>query len=515
VPLGLRAIDVLMALVEHPGELLTKQELMNAAWPGLTVEDSNLAVQVSTLRRILDSDRLEGSSIQTVIGRGYRFLPEVTSVATVEPRVTSATASPSAALDSRPRLSLVVLPFRNLSRDPAGDTLAESITDELTADLSGWSSAFVVNGKSAETHGADLLDGRWAGLETGARYAIRGSVGGISDHPRVNVQLIDADTGACLWAERFDADRGSGADVYDEITGRLARGLIRKLIDNVNRRIEALPPRDWTTEDLIVRGRAFTTRQISVAHRESAMCCFEQALARDSDSIGAKVGISGVLISNILDGWSRSIEEDEARVERLLLEVLQADTDIPRAHAYMGMLRRWQGRLSDSRFELETAIAMAPNFVLAVGQLGLTLIWLGHPEAAIPWLKKSIRLAPHDQRTPVDYSALGLCHLILGNVDDAVTCLRNARAGNPRLYYIHFWLAAGLGLREEIEEAGAVLRQGIALNPELVSLAEVRALWAMQTNTQFREQCENSIIAGLQRAGLPDRRVGAGINYGL
>ena len=142
----------------------------------------------------------------------------------------------------------------------------------------------------------------------------------------------------------------------------------------------------------------------------------------------------------------------------------------------MGMLRRVQGRLSDSRIELEIAIALAPNNIHAIGQLGITLTFLGHPEAAVPLIERCLRLAPHDRNTAVNQAILGLCKLLLGDAEEAVASLRKARAGNPRLFYIHAILAAALALRNELDEAGDALRQAVQIRPEFASKSDLEAL---------------------------------------
>jgi tetratricopeptide (TPR) repeat protein len=171
----------------------------------------------------------------------------------------------------------------------------------------------------------------------------------------------------------------------------------------------------------------------------------------------------------------------------------------------MGKLRRIQGRLSDSRLELEMAIEMSPNFSEAMSQLGATLAFLGLPEAAIPWLEKSLRLAPHDHGKPVNQAVLGLCHLMLGEIESGTTWLRKARASNPQMYYIHMWLAAGLGLCDELDEAAAALRQAIEIKPDIDSLPALRARWQMMTaSPRFFMLAEKTVVLGLRRAGLPD-----------
>ncbi len=197
VVLGSRALDVLFALVERDGDLVARQALMDAAWPGLAVEELNLAVQISTLRRILDEGRGGGSRIQTVIGRGYRFLPTVTSrdadAIPGEPGIEPASTVPGRAEVARPRLSVVVLPFKNIGGDPGGDYLAETITDELTTDLSSWSFALVIAGKSAGTWAAGSMDVRLVGAELGVRYAIRGSVRGAAGSRGANQRKCATD----------------------------------------------------------------------------------------------------------------------------------------------------------------------------------------------------------------------------------------------------------------------------------------------------------------------------------
>jgi adenylate cyclase len=505
VSIGSRALAVLGVLVEQRGNLVSKDEIMDAVWPGIVVEEHNLTVQISALRHLLDEEHPAESCIQTVTGRGYRFRSRVTSQVEAHPPPDLLPQSLDRSPNPRRRPSLVVLPFKNLGDDAGADHLAEVITDELSTDLSSWSPTVVIAGKSAGTFGTGSIDVRQLGVELDVSYVIHGSVRGSAERTSVNVQLIDVETGAHLWADRFHTAHVAAADALDEIIGRLERGLVRKLLEDVNRRIEALPPCGWSAYELNMRGRTFMLRPQSRANRQTALDCFERALNCDPGSARARMGIANVLVSNILDGWGTSIEEDTARAEQLLLEALQGDTDIAQAHAYMGKLRRIQARLSDSRLELEIAIGMSPNFGHAISQLGMTLVFLGLPEDATPWLERSLRLAPRDPSTPVDEASLGLCHLMLGEIEDAITCLRKARAGNAQTYYVHMWLAAGLGLCGELAEGGAALRQSIRIKPEIDSLTSLRARWQMMTTSpRFFVLVEKTVIPGLRQVGLLD-----------
>ena len=169
--------------------------------------------------------------------------------------------------------------------------------------------------------------------------------------------------------------------------------------------------------------------------RQEGLLASERALAIDPESVDARIGIANNLVANILDSWSTSPAQDAARAEQLLNEALERNTGSAWAHFTMGMLRRWQNRLPESKIELETAIALNRNYSFALRQLCITLTFLGQPKAAIPLVEKSIRLDPHSPNIHVAYWAFGCCHLLLGHVDAAVDLFRKARAANPRLAY--------------------------------------------------------------------------------
>ena len=188
----------------------------------------------------------------------------------------------------------------------------------------------------------------------------------------------------------------------------------------------------------------------------------------------------------------------------MLLEALERDTNRSDAHAVMGFLRRLQNRLAESRIEWETSIALDRNNATAIRNLGITLMYLGQPEAAILQIDKGMQLSPYDYSIPVANWSLGLSHLLLGRVDESIDFLRKARGANPRFYYIHFGLAAALGLKGDLDEARAALAEGIKLRPELNSLAAWRANRPWETNTQFTALAEKTVYGGLRRAGFPE-----------
>jgi adenylate cyclase len=285
---------------------------------------------------------------------------------------------------SAPRLSIVVLPFANLSSDPEQEYFADGITEDLTTDLSRISGSFVIAGTTAFTYKDKSVDARQIGRELGVRYVLEGSVRRTGDQVRANVQLIDAESGAHLWADRFDTNRANLAEAQNEITGRLARTLDLELVEAVGRRIERERAADPDARDLVMRGRAWLYRPASVATRQEAQRAFERALEIDPASVDARIGIAATLVVILANGWSTSVQQDQARAEQLLLEAVERDPKRSMAQLAMGILRRYQNRLAESRVEHETAIALDHNNARAFHQLGLTLMFLGQPEEAIP-----------------------------------------------------------------------------------------------------------------------------------
>jgi adenylate cyclase len=417
--------------------------------------------------------------------------------------VVPAPVRPGVPTGAVPRLSIVVLPFENLSHDPDQDYFADAITEDLTTDLSRIAGSFVIARNTAFTYKGIAVDVRQLGRDLGVRYALEGSVRRVGDQVQVNVQLIDADSGAHVWADRFDTDRRNLAEAQSEITGRLARTLNLELVQAIGRQIDQEQPVNPDTQDLIMRGWALYQRTSAEASREEAKQAFERALQIDPKSYEARLGIASVLVVGLAVG-SDQPEKDEAQAEKLLNGLLARDPNRSQLHAMIALLRRVQNRLPESRIEWQRAIELDPNNAAAYGQLGVTLIYLGEPAAAIPLEDKRIRLNPNDPNIALAYWSLGLAHLLQGHLADAIDWLTKARAANPRIYYIDLDLAAALALNGDLAGARAALAESLKLKPEINSMVRQRARWAYTNNPAFRALAEKTIDAGLRKAGMPE-----------
>jgi tetratricopeptide (TPR) repeat protein len=334
-------------------------------------------------------------------------------------------------------------------------------------------------------------------------YVLEGSVRRIADQVQVNVQLIDADSGAHVWADRFETTMPNLQEAQSEVTGRLARTLNLELVQAVGRRIEREGSSDPDAQDSIMRGWALYQRTPAASSRAEAMRAFEQALRIDPKSYDAKLGIASVLVTGLATG-SDTPAEDEARAAALLNELLVRDPNRSQLHAMTALLRRVQNRLPESRIEWQRAIELDPNNAAAIGQLGVTLIYLGDPAAAIPLEEKRIRLNPNEPNIALAYWSLGLAYLLQHDLPPAIDWLTKARAANPRIYYIDLDLAAALALKGDLDGAHEALAAALKLRPEINSMKRQLARWAYTNNPAYRVLAEKTIDAGLRKAGMPE-----------
>src|SRR5262249_5400972 len=233
VSLGHRAVALLRVLVERRGIPVSKDALMEAAWAGLTVEESNLTVQIAALRRVFGQEPGGENWIETLPRRGYRFVGPVgiavdTAPQSPNPAVAADSADPS--LPDRP--SIAVLPFQNMSGDTEQEYFADGMADEIITALSRFRSLFVIARNSSFTYKGRAVDVKQVARELGVRYVLEGSVRKAGNRVRFTAQLIDATTGGHIWADRFDGALEDVFDLQDQVTARVV-GTIEPRIQRV------------------------------------------------------------------------------------------------------------------------------------------------------------------------------------------------------------------------------------------------------------------------------------------
>ena len=515
ITIGRRALDILGVLVERPGDLISRDDIIEAVWPGRTVEDSNLNVQVAALRRILDDGRADGSCIQTVSGRGYRFVAPVTRVEPATPQSGTSgggtiaedgqphgpSAGAAAPIPAAPRMSIVVLPFANLSDDREQQYFADGITEDLTTDLSRIAGMFVISCNTALTYKSRPVDTKQIGRDLGVRYALEGSLRRSGNQIRVNTQLIDTQTDAHLWAERFDRDMGDLFALQDQITSRIAVALNLTLVG-----AEAARPTERPDPlDHIFRGRTAMMAPASRVRRAEAIFLFERALALDPQSVAAQSYLASALSARVLDNMTDTKPADIGRAEALVEQALAVSPRSPLAHYAKGQVLRAQNRFAEAIPEYETVLASNRNWVSALHNLGHCKLFTGFIEEVIPLLEQALRLSPRDPDVALFYFQIGRVHLLQSRTDEAIAWLEQARMAIPAHPAVHAYCASAYALKGATERTAAELAEARRLSGEdrYSSIARLQALWHFGV-PKIHALFEATYFAGLRLAGMPE-----------
>jgi len=403
-----------------------------------------------------------------------------------------------------PRLSIVVLPFANLSNDPDQQYFADGMTDDLTTDLSRITHMFVIARNTAFTYRNKPVDAKQIGRELGVRYVLEGSVQRSGNQVRINAQLIDAETNSHLWAERFDRDTGDLFALQNEITTRIAVALNQELVAAEAARQTERPD----ALDYILRARAAGARPPSRDANAAPMRLLERALALDPHSVEAQSRMASALAGRVLANLTETAAADLERAKALSEQALATAPSSALAHFAKGQVLRAQRRYAEAIPEYEAVLTSDRNWVYAFFALGQCKLFTGSIEETIPLVERAIRLSPRDPQLGVWYQAIGDVYLMQSQVDQAIIWLEKARNHTPAHSVIRGDLAAAYGLAGETERAAAELAEARRLSPDdrYSSIAQFRTIrnYAVLT-PQTRAMSEATYLVGLQKAGMPEQ----------
>jgi len=414
----------------------------------------------------------------------------------------AALAKPAAPAPERrepPRLSLVVLPFANIGGDSEQEYFVDGVTESLTTDLSRIWGAFVIARNTAFTYKGKAADVKQVGRELDVRYILEGSVQRGGNRIRVNAQLVDAETGNHIWAERFDRPIADLFDMQDEIVARLANQLQAELVGAEARRAEKTPNPD--SVDLYFQGLAMVNRGFSADLLTSARGFFRRALELDPGNVDARA-LAGIV--DVAAAFGFMFDDPRpilVRAEADLAKCLAAAPNHSPAHYGMGMALVATNRSLRGMEELERALAIDPNLARARAFLGLAHLYVGRAEETEGHVIEALRLSPRDPLIHLWFMFAGFAKTLLGKWEEALPWLRKSIDANPNNPWADFYLSACLAHLGRLDEARAAIGTGLAFNPKF-SIKRVRA-FGESDNPVFLAQRERMIEA-MRMAGAPD-----------
>ena len=416
-----------------------------------------------------------------------------------QPKPAPATAPEKSA---PPRLSMVVLPFANIGGDPEQEHFADGVTESLTTDLSRIRGAVVIARNTAFTYKSKPLDVKTIGRELIVRYVLEGSVQRDGNRMRVNVQLIDAETGSHLWAERFDKPLADLFDMQDEIVARLASALNPRLVAAEARRAEQAPTPD--SMDLYFQGLAWFNKGWTPANIAQARSFFDRALTVDPDNVEALIGSAradtraGMLLF-VTDPMAAF-----AAAEAKLTKALSSVPDHAHGHVWLGLVDIFTKRAADGIAECEHALGLDRNLAAAHSIIGRGKIYIGRAEETEAHVGEALRLSPRDTLAYIWMTNAGVAKFLLGSWEQAAAWFRRAIEANRNFPQAYFSLAAALAQLGRLDEARSAAKAGLALDPAF-AVSRVHAAWtAMSDDPTYLAQLE-PLFAGLRKAGVPEQ----------
>jgi TolB-like protein len=497
-----QVFDLLDYLIRNRECVVSKDDLIRAVWKGRIVSDVALTTRINAVRSAIGDTGEKQHLIKTLPRKGFRFVARVQEdkKRIVEPVGSTEHTGDTTKQTSAGRLSIIALPFANLSDDPGQDYFVDGVTESLTTDLSRISGSFVIGRHTAFTYKGKAIDLRQLGWELNVRYVLVGSVQRGGSRLRVNVQLADAETGAYIWADRFDKPLSDLFDMQDEIVSRLANQLGAELVTAEARRADRAPHPN--SMDLYFQGMACANRGLAPEILSQARGLFERALALDNGNIEALVGMAFVDAMRATALMTDDRSSHLAAAEAALTKVLSMMPNHAQAHCLFGVVQIFTKRATQGIAECEQALELDRNLAHAHGWIGLAKSFTGRAEETEAHVLEAFRLSPRDNKTYDWMTILGVAKIYLGDDDAAAAAFRRSietiRNVAP---FVHFYLAAALAHLGRLADARAAVQAGLALDPTF-TIGRFRA--AVATNDLTYLSQRGRVVDGMRIAGVPE-----------
>ena len=503
--LGQRAVALLRVLLERPGSPISKDALIDGAWCGLAVEESNLTVQIAALRRALAEEPGGEDWIETLPRRGYRFVGPVSiddqGAGDAPPAASDFPAAAGAtelALPNQP--SIAVLPFQNMSGDPEQEYFADGMVEEIITALSRFRSLFVIARNSSFTYKGRPVDVKQIGRELGVRYILEGSVRKAANQVRIIGQLIDASTGAHLWADRFEGELEDVFGLQDQVTASVVSVIAPMLEKAEIERVKRKPTESLDAYDCFLRGISKFHRFASREANAEALRLFIRAIELDPDFATAYAMAADCYVIRKSSVWRIDPAIEVAEAARFAQQAVELSRDDALALGTAGMALAFVVRDLDagSTF-IDRALGLNSNLAMAWFFGGWVKIWLGESDAAIKRITRAMRLSPLDPYMPRMQNGTAHAHFFAGRYEEASSWAAMVLRERPNFHDGLRIAAASNALAGRSEPAQKAVTRLRQLDPELrvSNLRDIQGPYRRPEDTARYEDA-------MRRAGLPE-----------
>ena len=503
VALEPQVFDLLVHLVQHRDKVVSRDDLIAAVWGGRIVSDSAVTTRLNAVRRAVGDSGTAQAVIRTVTRKGVRFVAEVQEHDVVAPTPWLVQQRGPEAV-SQTTASILVLPFRNGTGDPAQEYLTDAVTSDLTVDLSRMRDIVVISAATALAYKDTALDIRQIARELGVRYLVVGVIARTGDLVRTNVQLLDANSGAQLWGDRFEHEFADLSGLENTITGRIAASLNIQLIRAEGRRAERAPQPDAL--DLRLRASSLFYSAVTPRNTLATRVLLESAVALDPTSAEAWARLAHIIATDHLNQWNNTGGDDLRDAENAAHKAMWVDPNLALAHFANGLIQRARGAHHAALEAFRRATELDRNFATAYAQQGNQFTLVGCPAKAHPLVEQAIRLSPHDPAIGVFQWFIGRANFFTERYDQALLWLRKSVETRSNVWYNRLYLVSAYALSAMPQAAAGALDEFNRCFPSPVcTLAVVRA-WENATPNDHPTvvAAREKFHEGLLRAGLAE-----------
>ena len=498
VAVGPQVFDLLLYLVQNRDHLVSKDHLLEAVWGGRIVSESTITSHINAVRKAI-GDSGEGQHlVRTVPRKGFRFVGDVTEAKGAR-MGSGVTADPPPALALPGKPSIAILPFQNLSGDPEQAYFADGVVEEIITALSRVRWLFVIARNSSFTFQGRDVDVKQVGQELGVGYVLEGSVRKAADRVRITGQLIEATTGAHLWADRFEGTLDDIFELQDRIAASVAGAIAPQVELAEIERAKSKPTASLNAYDCYLRGLSHMHRGTRESVQE-ALPLFHRSLELDPEFAAAHAMTAWCYFWRNVNGWSTDRPNEIAEGSRLARRAVELGRDDAVALTRGGhALAHLTGDLESGIALLDRAVFLNPNLASAWFLGGFLRTWHGESDGAIEHFEHAMRLSPVDPELYRMQAGIAMAHLFAGRLDVASAWAEKAYRNLPSFLMVVAIIAATRALAGRQEEARRAIDELRELDPKLriCNLGAWLPIHRAEDLSLFAE--------GLRRAGLPER----------